>query len=111
MSHCRHRGRVVSVWQPVAHTSGRRLQAWGNLKVCSLAPNSVLGIGPCRARPPHCESSCVPCMVAGRGAEAVRYRLQATKIHFTLGLAWYLQAVTPEQLVDLYYSMYTDNYR
>lgn len=34
MSHCRRRGRVRMEWQPVAHTSGRRLQAWGNFKVC-----------------------------------------------------------------------------
>lgn len=66
-SHCRRRGRVRQLWWPVAHTSGRRLEAWGNLK--------------------------------------------ATKIHFTLGLAWYCDFVTPTQLVSLYHSMYTDDYR
>lgn len=34
-SHCRHRGRVRMEWWPVAHTSGRRLEAWGNFKVTS----------------------------------------------------------------------------
>ena len=37
--------------------------------------------------------------------------MQATKIHFTMGLAWYLGVVTPKQLLDLYHSLYTDDYR
>ena len=33
VSHCRRRGRIAVVWFPVAHTSGRRLEALGNVKV------------------------------------------------------------------------------
>lgn len=46
-----------------------------------------------------------------RGADTGLAVAQATKIHFVLGLAWYLRVVTPKQLVSLYHSMYTDDYR
>ena len=35
-SHCKRRGTVRMVWQPVAKTSGRRLETWGNVKVLPL---------------------------------------------------------------------------
>lgn len=36
--------------------------------------------------------------------------LKATTIHFRLGLGWYMGA-SPEELKDMYDSLYTDNYR
>jgi hypothetical protein len=36
--------------------------------------------------------------------------IKGTYIHFVIGLKWYLGA-SPEELVQLYRSMYTDDYR